>query len=78
MDGSIRLGRNQFIEKFGEREATDETKDLKIKNDKKVKLKTKAGMLETREVASIINVKLPRFAKLREFHIDKVDLCTKR
>ena len=50
---------------LGKREAINEAKDEAMKNDKKAKCKTKDGVLETRESASIANMKLRQHTKRR-------------
>ena len=56
---STRIGRFRLIKKFGKRETTNEVKGVVTKNSKKVKWKTKAGILEASDSASVSSMKSP-------------------
>ena len=51
--------------KIGKREVIKEIEDVVMKNDKRVKWKTKADMLEISDSASVISMKSPQFSKRR-------------
>ena len=60
---------------LGKREAMQTIKDVKITADEKIKWKTKAGVLETKEPAQVWNMTLPQLTKRREFDTEKLHSC---
>ena len=59
---------------MGKREAAQAIEDAKIAAGKKVKWKTKDGVLETKESAQARSAKLPQLTKHREFDTEKLCL----
>ena len=59
---------------LGKREVTNKTKDVAIKNDKKVKCKIKAIMTEKRESDRVTSMELTYLTKRRELDTDKLHL----
>ena len=59
---------------FKKRESTQTTKDVVTTENKRAKWKTKDGVPETKESASVSSMKLLQLAKRREFDISKLRL----